>query len=158
MTTFDERAKNLLAEVWNDIQRRSRNAEADRAAATPKKHRLTRVFPRGSGTNYTYWVGSKRRLSKRREDRIWFCVSHQRNAAGSFLLWREVRRYRLKAGQWKLFEGERFDYQWSTSKRELRELAKLKADKDRKAWASECAMKLPDAPQEAKDLLAAAIG
>lgn len=155
---LNKRGEDLIAEVWRDIQAASRRRELADIKANPEKHRLTRIMSDGSNTGYTYWKASVRRLSKKREDRIRFCVSTHRNAAGNFLLWRQVDRHKLTKGHWTWFETERFDFQWSPTKSELRDLAKRKADKDRLDWGHKCAAKLPDAPQEAKDMLAAAIG
>jgi hypothetical protein len=155
MTTLNA----LLREVWADIQKANRQRELDAIKANPEKHRLTRIMSAGGNTGYRYWSASIRRLSKKREDRIKFCVATHRNAAGNFLLWRQIDQYKLVKGCWSWFQTERFDFQWSTSKKELREIAARKAAKDKLEWAHECAAKLPDAPQAAKDMLAqAAIG
>src|SRR5215469_4571695 len=150
MTSLDKRGRDLLAQVWGDIQRRNRDIEFDAARRDPEKHRLTRVMSSGAHTGYTYWRGATRRLSKNREERTRFCVATCRNAAGFFLLWRQVDRLKLKRGRWVWFESERFDFKADETKKELRRIAQVKADRDKAEWAHKCASRLPDAPAEVK--------
>ena len=69
-----------------------------------------------------------------------------------------MARYKLIRTKWSWYETERFDYQWGTSKKELRDIAERKSKNDKLDLAHECASKLPNAPIEAQQMLAAAIG
>ena len=160
--TLQKRGDDLLRKVWADLQRAGQQRELDEIKADPARHRLTRIMAKGAGTNYSYWPGSTRRLSKQREDRIWFCHTKHRNAAGVYLMWRQVNHYRLTKGRWTWHAAERSDFQWTDSKPEARNIMASKATRDRDEWAAKCAMKLPDAPAEVRksvdDAIAALAG
>lgn len=157
MTTFDERANNLLRQVWGDIQRSSQRREAEAAKANPEKHRLTRIIPKG-GTGYTYWRAGERMIGKTKKEKTTYCVATHKNAAGVFLIWREVARYKRKAGKWDWYETQRFDYQWAPTKAEAHGIAGKKAEKHKLEVAHAAAAKLPHAPPEAYAMLNSAIG
>lgn len=61
-----------------------------RAQANPKANKLTTVMAKSA--NYRYFSGGK----NKRGDRIVFCYSCWRNAAGYFLSWREVTYKRVR--------------------------------------------------------------
>jgi hypothetical protein len=154
---MDQIGRDLIASVWKDLQAVSRERELDAIKADPEKHRMTRIMAAGASTNYTYWPASVRRVSKKREDRIRFCVSKGRNAAGFFLLWRQVDRYKLVKGRWKWFETERFFSCADTRKKELRRVAGVRAERDKAEWAGKSAAKLAPAPAEVRMTVDAAI-
>ena len=86
----------------------------------------------GKHAGYSWWPAGTMRISRRREDRIRFCVSTHRNAAGVYLIWRQVDRFKREGkARWAWFETERFDFQWADSKVEAREIAYRKATKGR---------------------------
>lgn len=128
MSGFDKAANDLIRDVWNDLQRRSRERELQAIRGNPDRHRLTRIMSAGSGTGYTFAAGPATQ-TKRKRERTLFCVAKRKNAAGVFLIWRQVDRYKRKAGRWQWIESERFDFQWTPTRREGLDLIRRKARK-----------------------------
>lgn len=75
-----------IAGLFASFTKMNRDAEAARAQADPKAHKLTRVMTAGASTGYRYFRAG--RDGRGREVR--FCRASHRNAAGYFLTWREV--------------------------------------------------------------------
>ena len=132
-TTFDERANAILNDIWTDFQRASRQRELADIQANPAEHRLTRLMSKGANTGYVYWPAGERLIGETRKERTSYCVAKHKNAAGVFLLWRQVDRYRRKRGRWHWYEAARHDFQWASTKQEARQLAQRKADKAKAA-------------------------
>lgn len=157
MTTLDERGNDLLRRVWNDLQQASRARELDEIKAAPEKHRLTRILAAGANTGYRYHDAGTRKINKKRKDYIRFCRSTHKNAAGVYLIWRQVDQHKLMRGKWTWFETERFDFQWAPTKAEASQIAKKKAERYRLDLAHEAAAKLPHASAEVYAMFGAAI-
>ena len=157
MDAFTKRANELVREVWNDLQRARRERELEEIKADPAKHRLTRIMGPGASTGYSYHPAGKERIGKRREERWMFCVAKHKNAAGVYLMWRQVERYKLVRGKWSWHETQRFDFQWSMSKKELHEIAAKKAARLKTELQHKAAAKLPHAPAEVYKTVAEAI-
>lgn len=160
MNLFEEKSAvgDLLRSMWRDIQNASRAREIEKVKADPDKHRTTRIMAEGTHTGYSYFRAGKRRINKKRRDEYTFCVSTHKNAADVFLIWRQVDRYKLVRGKWKWFEAERVEFQWSPSKKEALGIARKKAAKLKADCDHEAVQRLPNAPREAQDMLARAIG
>lgn len=121
-------ANEMLRQMWADIQRASRERALTNIKADPNKHRLTRILSEGANTGYVYWPAGQRSVGKRLE-KTRFCVAKYKNAAGVFLIWRQVDKFKKVRGRWSWFQAERFDFQWSPTKKEAREIAARKAAK-----------------------------
>jgi len=156
MSTIDERGRDLLASVWRDIQAASQRNELERVKADPRKHRLTRIMKPGAHTGFTFWPAGEVK-GKRKKERTSFCVSTHRNAAGVFLIWRQVETFRLKRGRWHWDQTARFDFQWADTKKDARDLAGRKAKRHRDELARKAVAKLPNAPAEVQVMFASAI-
>ena len=83
------RLKAACADMWDDLLEEWRQAEYERAKAAPLVNKLTRVMEEGKGTNYRYWGGE---IINRKGQRVRYCWSVYRNAAGFYLGWRETWR------------------------------------------------------------------
>ena len=129
MTTFEERGNALLREVWADIQRANQRRELEAIKANPDKHRLTRIMTAGRNTGYVYWSAGQRMIGKTRKEKESYCVAKHKNAAGVFLMWRQVDRYKKARGKWGWHEAQRYDFQWFPTKKEAREIAAKKAER-----------------------------
>ena len=151
-------ANDLLRQVWADLQKSHQEHELKIVQAAPDKHRLTRLMSRGAHTGYTYFPAGKKRLSKRREERYRWCVATHRNAANVFLIWKQIDRLKLVKGHWTWFEAQRYEFQWSPSKKEAQAIAKRKADKFKADLQHEAVAKLPHASPEVYAMVARAIG
>lgn len=157
MNALDKRGHDLLAEVWNDIQKMSQAREVENIKADPDKHRLTRIMGRDAHTGYTYYSAGMRKINRKRKDHFRFCVATHKNAAGVFLIWRQVDQHKLVRGHWTWFETERFNFQWSPSKREARDIARKKAERYKLDLQHDAAAKLPHAPADVYAMVNAAI-
>lgn len=94
-----EKAGNqLLAEVWAEMQQSANKREAEQAKADPLTHKTTRVFDPGVSANYRYWGPVKNGKGQK----VRFCWSTRRNAAGFFLGWREtwMKNGTVKRDRW----------------------------------------------------------
>lgn len=126
-------AQKMLNAMWADLQRSSQEAEIRRIKAEPEKHRLTRLMSGGAHTGYTYWTCGEK-IKGRRKSVCRQCVAKHRNAAGNFLIWREVASYNSvkqngrRVWAWK--GTERFDFGYSASKKDAQDTASRRA----KAW------------------------
>lgn len=158
MNDTSRSVKELIGDLWADIQRSTRRRQLEAIKAAPEKHRLTRIMAEGSGTNWTYVPAGKERKGKRVELRHSFCVAKRKNAAGVFLMWRQVDTFKLKRGKWTWHQAERFDFQWSPTKAEALVLIERKATKWKADVDHRNVKKLRDAPAEARAMLDAAIG
>ncbi len=150
-------ANALLRSMWADIQHASQRRQLADINAAPEKHRLTRLMSKGKHTGYTYYSAGMRLLNRKRKDQFRFCVATHRNAAGVFLIWRQVDRQKLVRGHWTWFETQRFDFQWSPSKKEAREIAHKKAEQYKLDLQHEATAKLPRVPAEVPAMVNAAI-
>jgi hypothetical protein len=110
-------ADKLVADVWRDLERTRRNEEFERAKADPAKHALTKVMDGHNG--YTIWPVSMTPRGKRVRKRVTICSATNPNAAGNYLIWREVETFHGK--KWK--QTERFDWKYAGTKKEARALA-----------------------------------
>jgi len=89
--------QKMFHEMWADIQHSQWKREIERAKADPQANKLTRVFDQGVSLGYTYINAGKNRKGQS----VWFCWSKERNAAGYYLAWRQVRmRKKTKRDQW----------------------------------------------------------
>jgi hypothetical protein len=79
-------AEVLLSKLWSDIQAEQNSYEAERAKENPVKYKKTRVFPANARMSYRFY-----REKNGRGQEVRYCWSTERNAAGYFLCWREVR-------------------------------------------------------------------
>jgi hypothetical protein len=72
--------------------------ELKAAKADPLAHKTTRLFEPGVSTSYRYYGGKR----NGKNQRVLFCYSVHRNAAGFFLGWREVymQNGTVKRDQW----------------------------------------------------------
>jgi hypothetical protein len=79
-------AEAIISKLWSDIQAEQNSYEAERARENPVKYKKTRVFPSGASMSYRFY-----REKNGRGQEVRYCWSTERNAAGYFLCWREVR-------------------------------------------------------------------
>lgn len=134
MSQFDSAAQRMLNEMWADLQNQTRNRQYAAAKADPVKHAMTRVME--GGTGYTYFPAGKKSLA-RKHFTTSICVSRSRNAAGNFLIWRQVDTYsgreivrngRLRRKpKWK--QAARFDFRYAPGRREALEIARKWAER-----------------------------
>lgn len=68
------------------FNRMNNDREAEAAKRDPLGNKTTRVFDKGVSTSYRYYGGKRNGKGQR----VLFCYSVHRNAAGFFLGWREV--------------------------------------------------------------------
>ena len=129
MTQVPAAVQNMFADLFRGFEKDRRAREFTAAKADPTKHAMTRVMD--GGTGYTYFrAGAKDAISKNVTTLI--CVARHRNAAGNFLIWRQVDTYAgrqvvkngrlVKKRKWK--QTARFDFKYSPSKREALEIAR----------------------------------
>lgn len=78
-----------LVALWVAGQQHAIDAESSRAKADPLAHKLTRVMEDGKPPSYRYWC---RELTNGKGQRVRFCWTVHRNAAGFYLGWRETWR------------------------------------------------------------------
>lgn len=80
------------------FNRMNNDREAAAAKANPLANKTTRVFEPGVSTNYRYWGPVKNGKGQK----VRFCWSSHRNAAGFFLGWREtwMKNGTVKRDQW----------------------------------------------------------
>jgi hypothetical protein len=80
------------------FNRMNNDREAESAKANPLANKTTRVFDAGVSTNYRYWGPVKNGKGQK----VRFCWSTHRNAAGFFLGWREtwMKNGTVKRDQW----------------------------------------------------------
>lgn len=128
MDTLTERGNELLRRVWADLQKASHLRELEAIKANPGKHRLTRIMAYGRTTNYRYWPAGET-VRKSRKEKTSFCVAVSKNAAGVYLIWRQVDRYKMVRARWRWYEAERYDFQWASTRNEARAIAARKAAK-----------------------------
>jgi hypothetical protein len=85
-------------ELIQSFERMNNDREAAAAKRDPLANKLTRVFEPGVSTNYRYWGPVKNGKGQR----VRFCWSSHRNAAGFFLGWREtwMKNGTVKRDQW----------------------------------------------------------
>lgn len=129
MAEVPAEVQRMFADLFHGAEKERRAREFTAAKADPVKHALTRVMD--GGTGYTYFVAGERRLARKRF-RTTICVARHRNAAGNFLIWRQVDTYtgreivkngRLaKTQKWR--QAQRFDFKWSPSKTEAFDIAR----------------------------------
>jgi hypothetical protein len=115
-------AQNMLAEIWNDIQRAEQKRKLIDAQTNPDKYRLDRTMNGHAG--YIYYHGGWIKTARRHEKHV-FCRSVNRNIGGNYLIWQEVSTYTPK-GKWK--QTERISFSYSDSKKDATETAKRKRD------------------------------
>lgn len=77
-----------FAELFRSFAQMNNEREATAAKADPVANKLTRVFDPGISPNYRYYTAGVNGKSQR----IVFCWSTHRNAAGFYLGWRETYR------------------------------------------------------------------
>lgn len=166
MTTFDKAANDLLAQVWGDIQKRGRERELAAVKANPEKHRMTRLMAAGASTGYTYVSAGEKKIGSKKMEQTKFCRASHKNAAGVFLIWRQVDRYKrrpkgrrdqLRGRGWEWYETQRYDFQWAPTRAEAMALIRRKAERHKADAKAAAIAKLPDAPAEARAMLDAAI-
>lgn len=104
-----------MASMWADIQSADHNRRLKAAKAEPAANKLTKVFDPDARMSYRYYDGGK----DGRGRKVWFCWATERNAAGYFLGWREVRG---KTG------GKRDQWVARKVKARCKEAAKRRAD------------------------------
>ncbi len=75
-----------IQEMLRSFEQMNREREAAAAKRNPLKLKTTRVFDAGVSTNYRYWPAPKNGKGQK----VWFCWSSHKNAAGFYLGWREV--------------------------------------------------------------------
>jgi hypothetical protein len=78
----------ILMELWQEVVQSGNRLEARQAKADPLAHKSTRVFDPGVSPSYRYYGGKRNGKGQR----VLFCYSVHRNAAGFFLGWRETYR------------------------------------------------------------------
>lgn len=80
------------------FNRMNNDREAAAAKREPLKHKLTRVFEPGVSTSYRFWPAGKNGKGQR----VIYCWSSHRNAAGFFLGWREtyMKNGTVKRDRW----------------------------------------------------------
>ena len=78
-----------LVALWVAGQQHFIDAESKRAKADPLAHKLTRVMEDGKPPSYRYWRGE---LTNGKGQRVRFCWTVHRNAAGFYLGFRETWR------------------------------------------------------------------
>lgn len=139
MATANAEVQRMFAGLFAQFEKENRQRQYKAAKADPDKHRLTRVME--GHTGYTYWPAGERKL-KTKLYRTRICVATNRNAAGNFLIWRQVEMFVGKRRKWK--QTERFDFKWSNSKRDARECAKRWSKRLIEAQASPAEDALPN--------------
>lgn len=75
-----------LAPMFAELEQASNKRLAEAAKADPLQHKMTRVFDPGVNTNFRYYGPVKNGKGQK----VMFCYSIHRNAAGFFLGWRET--------------------------------------------------------------------
>lgn len=123
MAQFNDDVRRMLGAMIADFDRGERARIAAAAKADPKKYALTRIMD--GGTGYVYFPAGKVMRGRRCRSATSICVSKSRNAAGNFLIWRQVDQYRR--GHWH--QAERFEFKFSATKREARDLARRWSDR-----------------------------
>ena len=85
-----------LAPLFAELEQAHCNRISREAKADPLAHKMTRVFEHG--TSYRYWGPVKNGKGQK----VRFCWSRHRNAAGFFLGWREtwMKNGTVKRDQW----------------------------------------------------------
>jgi hypothetical protein len=85
-------------DLIQSFERMNNDREAEAAKRDPLKNKLTRVFEPGVSTSYRYYGPVKNRKGQK----VRFCYSTRRNAAGFFLGWREtwMKNGTVKRDQW----------------------------------------------------------
>jgi hypothetical protein len=88
----------VLMQLWQEVVQSGNRMEANRAKADPLAHKKTRVFDPGVSANYRYYGGKHNGKGQR----VLFCYSVHRNAAGFFLGWREtyMKNGNVKRDRW----------------------------------------------------------
>ena len=120
-------AKDLLAEMWNDIQQAERKRKVIDAQSNPEKYRLDRTMNGHAG--YMYYHGGWIMATKTRLEKHTFCRSVNKNIGGNYLIWEEISEY-TKKGKWK--QTRRINFSYSDSKKDAKETAIRKRDGWRK--------------------------
>jgi hypothetical protein len=85
-------------ELLISFEKMNMEREQEAAKADPLANKLTRVFDQGVSASYRYYGGKRNGKGQR----VMFCYSVHRNAAGFFLGWREVymKNGNVKRDQW----------------------------------------------------------
>jgi hypothetical protein len=76
----------IISNLWMDIQREYDKERAFRIKADPVGHKKTKYFPADARMSYRFY-----REKNGRGQEVRYCWSTERNLAGYFLCWREVR-------------------------------------------------------------------
>lgn len=121
--------QSALARIVGDVNRSLTAAEANRAKADPKAHKLTRVMEGKHGLSYRYQTAG----TDGRGRRVLFCWSVHRNAAGYFLGWREV--YSKPRGKRGAYTVKRDRWVARKAKWRARDVAVRRAESFREAMA-----------------------
>lgn len=121
--TFDgDTIERRIMMFFLEIERDARKTEAMRAKADPKGNRATRVFDPGVHAGYRYYP-----VKQKGRPEVRFCYSVNRNAAGYFLVWREVvTRRQVKRDEWDAAANKRVAI--AHCRREKRLLEQARAD------------------------------
>lgn len=122
-----------------EMEARRRQREAEAAQASPKEHKLSRVFPEGSNLNYHYVEAGHDGYGRR----IRFCYSIHRNVAGYFLSWREVWSRAASAGKRDKWSARR-------QRKAARELAQKRAERYLRARAAQSSSEAGNGPVPAQ--------
>ena len=75
-----------IQELLRSFEQMNRERESAAAKRDPFKNKTTRVFDAGVSAAYRYWPAGKNGKGQK----VMFCWSTHRNAAGFYLGWREV--------------------------------------------------------------------
>jgi hypothetical protein len=75
-----------IQELLRSFEQMNRDRESAAAKRDPLALKMTRVFDEGVSASYRYFGGKKNGKGQR----VYFCYSVHRNAAGFFLGWRET--------------------------------------------------------------------
>ena len=108
---FTSHANQVIRQMLNDM------AEADYEAAQedPKRHKLTKIMERGKDPNYRSYTAGK----NGRGQQVNYCYTVHRNAAGYFLVFRQVRgKKKIVNDQWDACKTKQAAKNWAYQKSE----------------------------------------
>lgn len=108
--------KQRCAEMYAELLRNDQKRELAAIEADPLAHKLTRLWGEGPGPRYRYWGD----IRNGKGQRVRYCWSTNRNAAGFFLGWREVW---MKNGT-----GKRDQYVSRRSRQKVKDIARRRHD------------------------------
>ena len=91
------RLVRLGEEIGRILQADFQSIQLDAIKRNPKRHKLTLIMANGKRANWRYIPAGK----NGRGSKVRFCYATNRNAAGYYLVWREVETAKqVKRDQW----------------------------------------------------------